>query len=579
MSALAKVLTDQRLKAFEPKHNSDLAPNPPHITGPTWQRKLDGTFYLPEKSLGWGVLAWMFTYLRLPGGPDAGSNFMPTDEQARFLVWWYAVDDNGKFIYRNGLLRRLKGWGKDPLAGAMALAELCGPVRFSHWGDNGEPVGKRCPAAWIQIAAVSQDQTRNTFSLFPVLCSDELKDEFKIEFNKTIIYAKTIGGVIEAATSNPLTLEGKRPTFVVMNEIQWWIETNSGHEMEEVIAGNVDKSAYGVCRSLAICNGHVPGQDSVAERYYDAYQDILAGKSIDTGFLYDAIEAPADTPLGEIPPPNEDPEGFEKGIAKLREGLEIARGDAVWLDMDVIIASMLDKRRPVTESRRKFLNQINAHEDSWVSPQEWDKLELSDPVFALKKDDRISLGFDGSKSNDWTALVACRISDGMLFLIQAWNPENHPNGEVPREDVDAVVRSMFDRYDVVAFRADVKEFEAYVDQWGRDFKKRIQVNASPGNPVAFDMRGQTKKFAFDCERFLDAVLEREVFHDGNKTLRQHVLNARRHPTIYDAVSIRKASKDSSKKIDAGVCAVLAFGGRQDFLMSKNNRSRRASVVM
>ncbi|QBI96603.1 terminase large subunit [Mycobacterium phage Expelliarmus] len=559
--------------------NPLLAPSPAHVTGPTWQRTKDGKFYLPEKTLGYQILYWMSQYLLIPGGPDAGQPFKPTREQGRFILWWYAVDEFGRFVYRNGLLRRLKGWGKDPLAGALALAELCGPVAFSHFDSDGNPIGKRKPAAWIQVAAVSQDQTRNTFSLFPVLASERLKEEFKLDFNKTIVYAKTIGGVIEAATSNPLTLEGKRPTFVIKNETQWWVETNNGHSMSEVIAGNVDKAAYGGCRSLAICNGHIPGQDSDAERDYDAHLDVLAGKAIDTGFLYDALEAPADTPLSEIPSPIEDPEGFKEGIAKLREGLIIARGDAVWLDLDTIIASMLDKRRPVTESRRKFLNQINAHEDSWIAPHEWNACHPEEGVPPLAKGDRITLGFDGSKSNDHTALVACRVEDGCLFLIKTWDPEKYPGGEVPRDEVDATVRSMKAGYDVVAFRADVKEFEAYVDQWGKDFRKTVQVNASPGNPIAFDMRGNQKKFALDCERFLDAVLERELFHDDNPILRQHVFNARRHPTNYDAIAIRKASKDSSKKIDAAVCAVLAFGARQDFLMSKKNRTRRAAVIM
>jgi phage terminase large subunit-like protein len=96
--------------------------------------------------------------------------------------------------------------------------------------------------------------------------------------------------------------------------------------------------------------------------------------------------------------------------------------------------------------------------------------------------------------------------------------------------------------------------------------------------VAFDMRGQTKRFALDTERFLDAALEGEMTHDNNPVLRQHVLNARRHPTKFDAISIRKASKDSTRKIDAAVCAVLAFGSRQDFLMSKRNRGGRAVVL-
>jgi phage terminase large subunit-like protein len=92
------------------------------------------------------------------------------------------------------------------------------------------------------------------------------------------------------------------------------------------------------------------------------------------------------------------------------------------------------------------------------------------------------------------------------------------------------------------------------------------------------MRGHKKRFAMDCERFLDAVLEKELTHDGNIVLRQHILNARRFPTIYDAIAIRKASKDSSKKIDAAVCAVLAFGVRQDFLMSRKARTRRVAVI-
>lgn len=554
----------------------ELAPAPPHIIGPVWQRTVDGGWHLPEHSLGWGVLNWWADYVNTPGGDHAGTAFMPTLEQARFTLWWYAVDTEGRYVYREGILRRLKGWGKDPFAAALALAELCGPVAFSHFAD-GEPVGKPRHAAWVTIAAVSQDQTKNTFSLFPIMISKRLKEEYGLLVNRFIIYSES-GGRIEAATSSAASLEGNRPTFVIENETQWWGagpggEINDGHAMHGAIEGNLTKIPG--ARRLAICNAHIPGNDTVAERDWDAYQDIQSGKAVDTGMLYDALEAPADTPVSEIPSQREDPEGFAEGVERLRQGVLTARGDSTWLPVDEIVMSILDIKNPITESRRKFLNQVNAAEDSWIAPNEWNRLAV--PEGKLQKGDKITLGFDGSKSNDWTALVACRVEDGMLFLIKAWNPEQY-GGEVPREDVDATVRSMFESYNVVAFRADVKEFEAYVDQWGRDFKKKVKVNASPNNPIAFDMRGQQKKFAFDCERFLDAVLEQELTHDGNTVLRQHVLNAKRHPTTYDAIAIRKASKDSSRKIDAAVCAVLAFGARQDYLMSKRARSGRAVLI-
>ena len=459
----------------------ELAPAPAYVTGPTWRRLTTGKWWLPEKSLGWEVLNWMAQNLLQPSGPRAGEAFLPTLEQARFLLWWYAVDEHGRFSYRNGVLRRLKGWGKDPLAAAMSLCELAGPVVFSHWDQHGDPVGVARHSAWIQIAAVSQDQTRNTFTLFPAMASEKLRTEASLELNKTIIFARN-GGMIEAVTASPLAMEGKRPTFVIKNETQAWLENNAGHAMSNVITGNVDKAPYGGCRSLAICNAHIPGEDSIAERDWDAYQAVQAGTAVDTGMLYDAIEAPADTPVSELAALSEDPAAYDQALDRLRHGITIARGDAEWLDVDSVIQSILDVRNPVTESRRKFLNQINAAEDSWIAPTEWDACK--EPV-KLEKGDRITLGFDGSKGQDWTALVACRVEDGALFPVKVWDPEKY-DGEIPRDHVDKTVQWCFAQYDVVAFRADVREFESYVDQWAVKFRKKLKLKATPKHPIAYE---------------------------------------------------------------------------------------------
>src|SRR5690606_39438252 len=84
------------------------------------------------------------------------------------------------------------------------MVELCGASRFSHW-ENGLPVGKRHPYPWVQVVAVSQQQTVNTFALFPSLVSDEMKAEFGIDLGKELIYA--LGGTarLQAVTSNPRT--------------------------------------------------------------------------------------------------------------------------------------------------------------------------------------------------------------------------------------------------------------------------------------------------------------------------------------------------------------------------------------
>jgi hypothetical protein len=83
----------------------------PVALGPTWQRDDDGKEILPERTLGWQVLQWTAENLRQPDGPDAGSRWRYTKEQARFILWWFAIDEKGRWLYRNGMLRRVKGWG------------------------------------------------------------------------------------------------------------------------------------------------------------------------------------------------------------------------------------------------------------------------------------------------------------------------------------------------------------------------------------------------------------------------------------------------------------------------------------
>lgn len=76
--------------------------------GPTWQRGEDGHFILPERTLGWQILGWTADWLQ----HGDGRPWRYTDEQARLTLWWYAIDHRGRFIYRDGVVQRLKGWGR-----------------------------------------------------------------------------------------------------------------------------------------------------------------------------------------------------------------------------------------------------------------------------------------------------------------------------------------------------------------------------------------------------------------------------------------------------------------------------------
>ena len=531
--------------------------------GPTWRTE-GNRWSLPELTLGWDVLGFCGTWMQ----HEPGKPWRFTDEQARFLLWWYAIDDRGVFVYRDGVLQRLKGWGKDPLGACMCMTEAFGPCRFGGW-DGDRPIAIDVPNAWVQTAAVSLEQTKNTMRLFPVMVSQDAIKQFGIQIGKELIHGLGDTRLIQAVTSSPATLEGNRGTFVLKNETQHWTSSNEGHDMADVIERNATKSPDGAARSLAITNAYEPSEDSSAQHDREAWEKAEAGQSLTTGILYDSVEAPPEAPLNAEAAP-----GVVKAI----------RGDSVWLNTDRIVQSILDTRNPPSRSRRFWYNQITAAEDAWVAPQEWDA--IADPTVVVADGDAITIGFDGSFSDDHSALIGCHVETDHLFEIDIWTPQQS-TGEVDRAAIDRRVRWVFETYDVVGFYSDLHPFESYVDRWAEDLGEDLLVKATARHPIAWDMRTRTAQFTAACERLNAAIVEsakkasgNRLTHCGSSRFRLHVLHARRAPNKW-GISVRKEHRESSKKIDAVPAAVLARLARMDYLAlppSKRRRKKRSGVV-
>lgn len=562
----------------------------PFTIGPTWKRGPDGRFVLPEYTLGWHALAWSATYLQ----HYVGAPWRYTAEQARLTLWWYAMDPaTTRFLWRDGVIQRLKGWGKDPLIATWSAFEFVGPCRFggvadetNEWGvPAGQPLGVPHPAAWVQIAAVSQDQTRNTMTLFPSILTKRAIEEYRIDLGKEIIYADKGRARIEAVTSSPRALEGGRPTFVSLGETHHWVESNQGHEMAAVIERNATKSADGASRTLANTNAYEPGEDSVAERTREAFESAEAGRAAEVGLFYDSLEAPAEAKLTE---------------AWIAPTLKAVRGDSVWLDIDRLKASILDVRNPPSRSRRFWFNQIVAAEDAFLAPYEWDAC-CRDGA-GLEQGDEVVLFFDGSKSDDATGLVACRMSDGFVSALGVWQrPANWPQDvpwRVPREEVDGTVDQVFADYRPIGFFADPgaghddadgeRYWDGYIDAWAQRYGKRLKIKAvvsgTNRHAVLWDMRDRRRQQAFTeaVDRFYRDVLERQVAHDGHRVLRQHVSNARRRTNQW-GYSIGKEHRESARKVDLAVCAIGARMLRRMMLNStawaKRGRPGKGRVVV
>lgn len=562
--------------AFPP---ADLTWEPVRI-GPTWQ--WDGGWVLPQLTLGWRVLAWCGKWLR----DKRGNPWQFTAEQTRFILWYFAVDDSGDFLYHSAVLQRLKGWGKDPVAACLAMAACFAEVTFDHW-DGDVPVGREESNAWVQLVAVSLTQTQNTMKLFPSLVSPEARRHYGIQVGKENVYGLSDTRQIEAVTASPLALEGGRPTLIVRNETQNWVSGNGGHDMAGSIEGNAAKSEDGIARMLDICNAFRPGQDSVGQRTREGWEstqstvnedgDLVDSKALDFGLLYDSLEAPPEAPLTASAAP---------------EVIKAIRGDATWLSVKRILASILNPNNPASESRRKWYNQITAAEDAWVTKQEWDV--LARPSVEVLSDEPIALFFDGSKNDDATGLVGCRISDGhrvtfgMWQRPPGWNDKVQGRYQIPRDLVDAKVEWVFENHLVVGFFGDPSHTlddetqESYWDNlfdvWHRRYRDRLKVWAKPGaggHAVMWDMssRVHSAEFTAAVGRTLQEITDREFTHDGDKRLALHVTNARRAPNAH-GTSIRKRHREAKEKIDLAVCMVGSGLVRREYLNSRKPEKAR-----
>ena len=521
----------------------------PNFIGPTWQRNPDGTPYLParNRSLGWGILAWCRKYLLHFTGPDRPIEL--TKEQQRFILWLYAIDENGRWIYDSGVLQRLKGWGKDPIMAVVSLVEFVGPCRFDGWDSTGLPKARSELSSWVQIAAVNQQQTKNTSLFFLKIISKQLRAEYGIlPFTSSTEIIKARDGLqqLQMVTSSPRALEGGRATFVVMNETHHWIDGNQGIAMYETIDGNVTKGQG--TRYLAITNAYLPGEDSVAERVrekdYNAVKDRPDFWTF--RFLYDSIEAHELVPMHPV---------------ALRITIPKIRGDAVWLDAEKILVSIRKGSIANSRSRRMWLNQIVSAEDALWSEADWRMLESE---LYLKPGDTITLGFDGGRTDDSTALVAIRVSDLLSVPLGIWEKDGE-DWVVPREAVHSAVALAFKTYNVVAFFADVNLWEHDILEWHGLYGEKLKAKAvDAGNAIGWDMRGtHNPRVTLAHERLMSAIIERKVKWSLSVnpelvgTMRRHFLNVYREENN-TGVHFRKVRKDSPRKIDCYAAWVAAY---------------------
>ena len=508
-----------------------------------------------NRTLGWQALEWTAEFLNQPDGPAAGRPWEYTTEQVKIVLRWYEIDDLGRFIHRRGVLRRMKGWGKSPFLASLAAVELCGPCRFAGWDANKMPVAKPHAAPWIQIAAVNQEQTKNTMTVFPSLFSATCATEYNLDIGKLQVYARKGAARIECVTSSPRALEGGRPSWVIADETQHWVLATEGPKMMEAISRNLAKSRDGSARVMEITNAHLVAEDSVAEATYESWRQSKGNLE---GVYYDATEAPRIVDeAGELVPIH------ELTDEQIRDGLLAARGDSTWLDVDRLLAEIRDPNTSQSVTRRFYFNQVTEGvNEEWLPAGAWDALKV--PNAHIPDGADVILAVDGSYNDDSTGIVVASMpkrTEGdepadpiFVDVVWCWEPDaalaKLEQQTVPIEEAEDEIRNACRKW-----RVRELAFDPY--RWART----MQVLQKEGLPVV-EFPNSPERMITATQRFQTAVMNGTIAHNGDIRLARHVGNAvvredRRGRRIV------KETKWSPRKIDLAVAAVMAHDRAAD----------------
>lgn len=496
-----------------------------------WRGPVIGSPLLEDQfpSLGWAVADWL----------DDVFWWMPcTDEQVRKLVEVYRLDPvTGARTYRRSQFMGPKGCGKSPEAAKWAIGELCGDVRFDGWDADGDPVGRPWEKPWVQIAAVSLDQTDNTYGSLQELLTDhdsQAADRLGLDCGDTRTVKRAAHRErIDKVTAAAGTREGQRVTAGVLDETHLWTPSSGGRKLAATIRRNVGKMDG---HTLETTNAYDPALESVAQA-----SDEAAEKKSDGIYQWKPQGDHLDTLTNK---------------RDVKKQLRRVYVDCPWTNPDRLYAEMMDPDNSEADVRRFYLNEVWAGEDAAWDDELWDGCRHPDGLVLPPDRDLISAGFDGARFHDATALVGVRLEDRHEFLIAVWEkpPEvDDDDWEVPEDEVDEAMEMTHDTWKVSRVYCDPPYWRDNVDRWAGRYGPVKKWETARRKPMAYAVR------AYD-----QLLRASGLTHDGNPTLRAHTLNAQKRATLVKDEetgkflwTLQKKAPKSPLKIDARVAGVLA----------------------
>jgi len=510
----------------------------------------------PWPTLGPQVCSFIESYLVFGPG-DLRGQPARLDSETRALIYRaYEVfpqghPQEGRRRFKRVAWSLRKGSAKTEKMAWVAAVELHpdGPVRCDGFDAYGQPVGVGVTDPYIPMVAYTEEQSDELAygALRVILQYSPLVDDFDIGLER-IMRKDGDGKAVSLATA-PDARDGARTTMQCFDETHRFTLARLKMAHRTMLA-NIPKRKLSDAWSLETTTAPAPGEGSVAEDTMDYARQVADGKIADSRLFFFHRQAGDNHDLTTD-------EGVRAAV------IEASGPVAEWSDIDGIVEQWRDPTADRTYLERVWLNRLVRSSERAFDAERW--RELVKPGYTPADGALITLGFDGARYHDSTALVATEVETGYQWVLGCWeHPHGIENWEVPQGEVEEAVAEAFRRWDVWRMYCDPPYWETYVAKWAGEYGDKRVLEW---------WTNRTKAMAYAIKSYANAMAAGELSHDGSPVLQRHIGNAcRRVLTLRDETGVPlwtmyKERPDSPHKIDAAMAAVLSYEARNDCVAS------------
>lgn len=535
------------------------------------------TDYTVDFPTMWIVPEWIEQHCPIPDGFRQGEPMELYPWQLWCTVNHYRVKPGAEvgqlataFYNRRSQVIAPQKTGKGPWSATLVAAEAAGPTVFAGWASGGEayrcsdhgcrcgwsytyepgePMGVPWRTPLIQLLATSEDQVANVYRpLQNIVKIGPLADLMRVGEGFIRVGAT---GRIDVVTSSAQSRLGNPITFAIQDETGLYTATNRMIRVAETMRRGLAGMGG---RAIETSNAWDPSEDSTAKRTSESQSEDI--------FRYHP-QAPVNLSY--------------RNKQERRRIHRIVYAGSSHVDLDAIEAEAAElMEKDPAQAERFFGNRVVSGSDSWIDLAQWEKRRS--PQDAGRDDyDRpaVVLGFDGSDSDDWTAIRA-ETADGYQFtptygpsnLPTIWNPDDF-GGQVPRLEVSAAVDELMTRYRVIRMYCDPPYWESEIDGWAAQYGEKTVIRWATYRPAQMHSA---------AERLKTDILKADsgFTHDGCPITTAHVGNSRASARPGGRYVVVKASQH--QKIDACVTSIICHEAAGDVTASGGWKHRQETEI-